>query len=108
VTVALTRVSAAPVGGAGWEQRGALNCAERLVAGLSCGERLCVTYGSWCLCWSGARGVLFHTEEVTGSIPISPTQLRGQNPSMIWPLLPAVQRRSTAVSVSHRGSRPAA
>jgi len=43
---------------------------------------------------------LVHTEEVTGSIPVSPTQLTGQLRSCGWPfLLPysrKVQQRSLA------------
>ena len=34
---------------------------------------------------------LVHTEEVTGSIPVSPTQLSGQLRSCSWPFLMPVQ-----------------
>jgi hypothetical protein len=39
---------------------------------------------------------LVHTEEVTGSIPVSPTQLNGRFRSRSWPFLISVQQRSTA------------
>src|SRR5579859_343353 len=39
---------------------------------------------------------LVHTEEVTGSIPVSPTQLTGQLRSCNWPFLMPVQHWSTA------------
>src|ERR1700679_3179393 len=45
---------------------------------------------------------LVHTEEVTGSIPVSPTQLSGQFQSRDWPFLMPLQHRSTATLVSQR------
>ncbi len=42
-----------------------------------------------------ARGLL-HTEEVTGSIPVSPTQLSGQLRSCNWPFWILVQQQSAA------------
>ena len=42
-----------------------------------------------------ARGLL-HTEEVTGSIPVSPTQLSGQSRSCDWPFLIFRQQQSAA------------
>ena len=39
----------------------------------------------------GQRSGLIHTEEVTGSIPVSPTQLSGQLRSCNWPFLMPVQ-----------------
>ena len=45
---------------------------------------------------SSAGERFVHTEEVTGSIPVSPTQLRGHVPSMDVAFLMAVQQRSTA------------
>jgi hypothetical protein len=39
---------------------------------------------------------LVHTEEVTGSIPVSPTQLTGQLRSCNWPFLILMQQQSAA------------
>src|SRR5271170_1202586 len=53
-----------------------------------------------------ARGLL-HTEEVTGSIPVSPTQLTGQLRSCNWPLLILVRQPSAATEGSSLGVRVA-
>ena len=55
-----------------------------------------VPSGSGRLAQRGER--LVHTEEVTGSIPVSPTHLRGRLRSCNRPFLLPVQHRSTATS----------
>jgi hypothetical protein len=42
---------------------------------------------------------LVHTEEVTGSIPVSPTQLTGQSRSCDWPFWILVQQQSAATGL---------
>ena len=51
----------------------------------------------------GQRSGLIHTEEVTGSIPVMPTQLSGQSRSCSWPFVILVQLRAAAGS---EGLRP--
>ena len=45
---------------------------------------------------------LVHTEEVTGSIPVSPTQLSGQLRSCNWPFWILVQQQSAATGLRIR------
>ena len=52
---------------------------------------------------TGQRSGLIHTEEVTGSIPVMPTQLSGQSRSCSWPFVILVQLRAAAGS---EGLRP--
>ena len=50
-----------------------------------------------------ARGLL-HTEEVTGSIPVSPTQLSGRFGTIRPALLIVVPQQSAATGLRHRAS----
>jgi hypothetical protein len=83
----------------------ALNGVERIQV-VSNGDALTSTFGV-----DAGQGVgvdRVHTEEVTGSIPVSPTQLTGHFPSMEMAFLLAVQQQRTAVALSHRGCLPGA
>ncbi len=80
------RLSRARVGADG-EQRGAPSGAELRSPALSCTEwrrRLAGYLGSR---WSAACGPFVDTEEVTGSIPVSPTSSEAISHRWIWPLL---------------------
>jgi hypothetical protein len=61
--------------GADWEQKVAPNRAERRSTALSCAERLRVDAGRLRSRRSRACGPFVDTEEVTGSIPVSPTRV---------------------------------
>lgn len=60
----------------------ALYCAERCRTALYCFVPHRLTCGPLLRCWSGACGVLVHTEEFTGSIPVSLTA----NVCSLWPV----------------------